>query len=622
MLGARAVATDDAANLNPVIKVLLVDDDLVLAEVAKEFLEMSGKLVIELAGSAKEGLHLLEGDSFDALVCDYEMPNMTGIDLLIEIRASGNDIPFILFTGKGRESVVIDALNHGADSYLQKGGDPSAQFAELEHKVLTHVERLQTRSSLIQSEDRYRSLFLNMHEGFAYCKMLYNRDGSPSDFVYLSVNKAFDKISGTNDVIGRRASEVFPGIMDDYPCLLERYGRVSATGESETFDLDFAPVAKWLRISAYSMRPGYFVAVFIDITEIKRAESSVREERDRLSALVGSINDEIWFSDEHGNFTLANPKALQEFVLSLDAGGLPVKELASRVEVLRPDGTLRPLEESPPLRALRGEIVKDQEEIVRIPSSGERRFRQVNATPVVDNTGTIMGVVSVVHDITEQRRTEAALLQANKELNLLTRLTRHDIMNQMISVEAVSLRLRKTEISDSQSRLLGQIESSVATVKHQLEFTKTYQEIGIQKPIWQDLWIIVASAASSPSLGGLEVKTEGADHEIFADPLFEKVFFEILDNSVRHGLARHAVLSVAEREKNLEVRISDDGTGIPDEVRPRLFEYGRGNNSGLGLYLCRDILATTEIGIEEKMCPGNGARFTLVVPQGYWRRRK
>jgi signal transduction histidine kinase len=256
-----------------------------------------------------------------------------------------------------------------------------------------------------------------------------------------------------------------------------------------------------------------------------------------------------------------------------------------------------------------------------MPSSGERRFRQVNATPVADSTGTIIGVVSVVHDITERRRTEAALLRANKDLNLLTKLTRHDIMNQINKIDSMSLRLRKTEISDQQDQILRHIEGSIATVKRQLEFTKTYQEIGIQRPSWQDLTAVISKAASSPSLSRLGIRIEGADHEVFADPLLEKVFFEILDNSVRHGMANQAVLTFAERETALEVSVSDDGIGIPDEVRPQLFEYGHGGDSGLGLYLSRDILASTEIGIEERGRAGEGAMFVIIVPQGYWRHK-
>jgi PAS domain S-box-containing protein len=152
-----------------------------------------------------------------------------------------------------------------------------------------------------------------------------------------------------------------------------------------------------------------------DITERKRAEEererllrAIREEKNRLSALINSIQDEVWFADAEKIFTLANPPALHEFGLN-GTVGVDVGELAKSLEVFRPDGTPRPVEEAPPLRALQGEVVANQEEIIRTPVTGELRHRLVSAAPVKDTGGNIVGSVSVVRDITEQKRAEAVL---------------------------------------------------------------------------------------------------------------------------------------------------------------------------------------------------------------------
>jgi PAS domain S-box-containing protein len=129
-------------------RVLYVDDDLVLLDVAKEFLEESGELEIDVANSVEEARISLQRYDYDVIVSDYQMPLTDGIEFLKELRAQGVTLPFILFTGRGREEVVIEALNSGASFYLQKGGDPVAQFAELIHKIRISVERRAAEAAL------------------------------------------------------------------------------------------------------------------------------------------------------------------------------------------------------------------------------------------------------------------------------------------------------------------------------------------------------------------------------------------------------------------------------------------------------------------------------------------
>jgi two-component system cell cycle sensor histidine kinase/response regulator CckA len=150
-----------------------------------------------------------------------------------------------------------------------------------------------------------------------------------------------------------------------------------------------------------------------DITQRKQAEqeardllSQVRVEKDRLTALLDSIQDEVWFMDPEGRVVLANKAAILAFGTGA-AGGTGIQDLARSLEVYRADGSIRPLDESPVLRALQGDPVANQEEIVRTPASGELRYRQVNSTPVRDALGSVIGAVSVVRDITEHKKADA-----------------------------------------------------------------------------------------------------------------------------------------------------------------------------------------------------------------------
>ncbi|NMB77602.1 MAG: response regulator, partial [Methanomicrobiales archaeon] len=136
------------------ISVLYIDDEPSLLEIARIFLEETGDFTVTTMTSAEEALASGAARSCDAIISDYQMGGMDGIAFLQAVRQEHPDVPFILFTGRGREAVVIEALNNGADFYLQKGGDPQAQFAELENKVRYAVARRRAEQELSASEER------------------------------------------------------------------------------------------------------------------------------------------------------------------------------------------------------------------------------------------------------------------------------------------------------------------------------------------------------------------------------------------------------------------------------------------------------------------------------------
>lgn len=136
------------------------------------------------------------------------------------------------------------------------------------------AERKKAENELRESEDSYRSLFDNMHEGYARCKMQFEHD-VPLDFIYLDVNSEFEKLTGLKDVVGKKVSEVIPGIRASNPELFEIYGRVALTGQPEKFETHLEALATWFSVSAYSPAKEHFVAIFGNITERKRIEQEL-----------------------------------------------------------------------------------------------------------------------------------------------------------------------------------------------------------------------------------------------------------------------------------------------------------------------------------------------------------
>jgi PAS domain S-box-containing protein len=158
------------------------------------------------------------------------------------------------------------------------------------------TEHKRAQQALRRSEEHFRSLFANMNEGVAYCKMLFDGD-EPQDFVYEEVNSAFQQLTGLKDVVGKRATEVLPGIREANPELFTIYGRVALTGEPAKFESFVEPLSIWLSVSVYSPQAEHFVAVFDNITERKRSEEALRASGERHRTILQTAMDGFWLAD-------------------------------------------------------------------------------------------------------------------------------------------------------------------------------------------------------------------------------------------------------------------------------------------------------------------------------------
>ena len=158
--------------------------------------------------------------------------------------------------------------------------------------LLLHAWRRRADAALREREQRFRLLFENMLEGYAYCRMLYH-EGRPDDFIYLAVNPAFETLTGLKNVIGKKVSEAIPGIRESSPELFAVYGRVASTGQSERIEIYVGALGIWFNIAVYSFEKGHFVAVFDNITERKRAEAELAEAHAKLEQRVAERTAEL-----------------------------------------------------------------------------------------------------------------------------------------------------------------------------------------------------------------------------------------------------------------------------------------------------------------------------------------
>ncbi|KXA96643.1 hypothetical protein AKJ38_02900 [candidate division MSBL1 archaeon SCGC-AAA259I14] len=384
------------------MKVLLVDDETSILDQGKIFLEKEDdKLDVETTSSAEKALEMLNNSRYDVIVSDYQMPEMDGLEFLKAVREERNsDVPFILFTGKGREEVAIDALNLGADRYLKKGDDPKPQYVVLADAIVQEVERS-------KSKERYETLFTNMPVGFSRHEMIFDDEGNPLDYRFLQVNEAFEELTGLEreEIIGERATEVLEDLSKER--WIDRVGEVALTGDSINFEEYSAPLDKWYKVNAYSQEKGYFTTVFYDITELKQVSKDFEETLGGFPGHVFRVR-----RDEEGNFfvTLSEGQIAEKFDITtekVEGGGLS--------ELFPEDVSPKVFEHYE--RAFSGEQTKFQVSI-------KGRWFETELRPYAENgDGEVIEVIGHASDITERKRAEEELEEARDDYRSITNLT-------------------------------------------------------------------------------------------------------------------------------------------------------------------------------------------------------
>ena len=637
------------------ISVLYVDDEPSLLEIGKLFLEWNGQFCVDTLASAPAALTLLNTKNYDAIISDYEMPGMDGIEFLKKVRTSGKTIPFILFTGRGREEVVIQALNEGADFYLQKGGEPKSQFTELAHQIRQAVQQRWAEASIRDYERREAEILNFLPDAtFAIDKM----------GTVIAWNHAMEKMTGIkpSEILGKGNYEYsFMLYHERRPMLIDlilapddrfekekylytRRDSTNLTAESSYEKPDGNHVHTWGKASRLFDKDGNLAGAIEsirDITERKQAETELRAAHEQLTAAEEELRSQfnelaqserlsreseekfrslveygletILILDLQGNIMFANNAALN----LAEAGGSDDGFIGRNVrEFIAPESW--------------EEIIRD---FIQASDGHDAHLAQYN---VISAKGKKICVESIrkiiryegkpsflisLRDVTERKRAEEALSQANKNLNLLSGITRHDITNQLTIMKSHLELLQKKHPDISSDENFKKINTSSQHILSMIQFTKEYEEIGGNVPVWQNCCTIVETAAMQIPFGPIVLKNDlPPGTEVYADPLIIKVFYNLMDNAVRYG-GKITTIRFFSENRNGEYSIvcEDDGIGIPHNEKEKIFERGYGKTTGFGLFLAREILSITGINIRETGISGKGARFAITVPKGAYR---
>lgn len=255
--------------------------------------------------------------------------------------------------------------------------------------------------------------------------------------------------------------------------------------------------------------------------------------------------------------------------------------------------------------------------------SGEMKYISVMASLLYDSNGEVIGAIESLRDITSHKQAEEALLIANKKLNLLSSITRHDIINKIMVSKGFMALLKDTKLDSDQISLIDGVLRSMEDIDHFVAFTRMYQEIGMKVPVWQNVRDVCDHAIAGVNAGPVQINNSISDISILVDPLFEKVCYNLVENAIRHGEGLTRIdIRAYEIDNGLRISIEDNGVGVPDDQKELIFERGFGKNTGYGLFLVREILSISGISIAEHGQYGTGSRFDIDVPPGRYRKNE
>jgi PAS domain S-box-containing protein len=648
----------------------LVHNKLAVAKIACDLVRVETK---------DDFVAALDGGEFDLILADYSLPAFDGLSALEIAKKKCPRVPYIFVSGAIGEEFVIETLKRGAIDYVLKdrlallpaainralhevGEQTKRKRAEKElGEYRKHLEALvqerttelnrangllqrelaerkQAEEALRKSEKHYHSLFDNMLEGFAFCKMLYDDHNRPADFLYLDVNSAFSRLTGLENVVGKKVTAVIPGIKEIHPEIFEIYSRVALTGQPEKLETYFKPLSMWLSISVYSTERECFVTVFDNVTERKRAEESIRVAERKFRNLLEAIRLVAVMLDSHGNITFCN-----DYLLGLS--GWAKSEVLGKnwFDLFIPE-EMRDTSKSVFQSIVLETSVPLHYENTLVMRDGSERLVVWDNVSLHDPEGKVIGTASIGTDITGSRRLEEQLRQSQKmeAIGHLAGGIAHDFNNILTAIIGYgSLLKNKVSPEDFLHEYVNQILATAekaAKLTHSLLAFSRKQVIN-PKPVNVNDIIVSMQKMLGRIIGEdirFKVNTVAQDLIVEADrSQLEQAMMNLVTNA-RDAMPHGGSLTITTEEgeigelfirmhkygelgKYVIVSVSDTGVGMDEKTKEHIFEpffttKEAGKGTGLGLAMVYGAIKQHNGFINVYSEPGEGTTFWIYLP--------
>jgi PAS domain S-box-containing protein len=588
-------------------RVLHVDDDQAFLELTAEFLEReSDALVVTTATSVDEATAILDRESFDCIVSDYDMPGTSGLTFLERVRERHPDLPFVLFTGKGSEEVASEAITAGVTDYLQKGGG-TERFALLANRIEKAAERYRSERALEERNRRLETLISNL-PGIVYrCE---NAPGWPMSYVageceqlvgYPAAAIEDGDISWGEDVLHPEDQEmawqtVQDAVESGEPFELT-YRIVDADGEvrwmwerGRAVDVADAPWADALnREGADAERQTVDTVAlegFItDITEPKEREQELREQRAFTETIMDAFDDIVYVFDHGGNFIEWNDRAT---VVS----GYADEELAEMgpLDFIADEDVERVADSIQEIY----ETGRSHVEADLVMADGSRVPYEFRGRALTDDDGEPWGFCGIARDISERRRNERELESRNERLDEFASIVSHDLRNPLNVAEGHLELVQEECDSDHLEPVERAHDRMDALIEELLTLGREGESVEAPTPV--PLTDVVSASWKHVDTGDATLTVE-TDRHVRADaPRLQRLLENLVHNAVTHGTdddtAADITVTVGCLPDDAGFYVADDGCGIPSDERQAVLDPGYSTSeggTGFGLTIVRRI---------------------------------
>jgi len=603
--------------MNPSIpgKILIIDDNisnlhLLVAMLSKYDYE------ILVARSGSEALKIASETPPDLILLDILMPDQDGFAVCTSLKSLPvtSEIPVIFLSALDDVTSKLQGFSCGGVDYISK---PFYE-EEVMARVRTHLSLELTKQRLHstihdlraaedarrKSEEHLQTILQSIPQQIAYFD---------SDLRCRYMNPGWEVLTRhpAGESVGKKIEDVFsreyyeqiqPILVQGLSGMrVQQEDIVTIDGEEKIFDLQVIPEPE---------EGGRILGLFVvltDITRHKENEKAIRNLQKQMEIILSSIRSVIFVTDlEENRILYANKECISLFGDIVGRVWTPAlqQELGISCPECRGEEVIISGRSACPIYSWEYENSRN----------GRWYLCHAIAIPWIDGRTVMMEIAT---DLTEKRLNELALKQLNQKMNLLSSITRHDILNKITVSKGCLVLLEDSSLDEEQSTLIEGIGRSVEEIIHFVDFSRSYEEIGIQAPVWLDTRDVFDRVISGLQKGDVAICNEIPPVSIRADPLLEKACYNLIENALRHG-QNLTTITVSARESGgwLVLSIADDGGGIPDHQKELIFERGYGKNTGLGLFLVREILAISGISITECGRYPSGSRFEMLIPPG------